>query len=137
MTKKATKTVDASKENGAGPRAPDLDAWPSTTGPRTIQEKIEVVLSNGQPHDLDKLTELGGARGENKRKVTNKEINKMIGAGLVATIPHPEDLRKVLYVWKYFLDETPEPDGLPIWMDADPDEALLQLVADTRPEACR
>jgi len=59
-------------------RAPDLEQWPSTTGPVTQAHKIEEALSSGALMDMSKLIEVTGTVGNSAYKSVHRTVNNLV-----------------------------------------------------------
>jgi len=100
-------------------RAPDLEQWPSTTGPVTQAHKIEEALSKGDAMDMAKLIDVTGTVGNSAYKSVHRTVNNLVKAGLVSPLPHPKDSSKKTYQWSYFTDHEQVTPPLPEWLTLD------------------
>jgi len=100
-------------------RPPDLEQWPSTTGPVTQAHKIELALSNGQQMDMQKLIQATGTVGSSAYKSVNRTVVALVKKGLLSPLPHPKDNSKKIYQWSYFVDNDEVTPPLPSWLQLD------------------
>jgi len=100
-------------------RPPDLEQWPSTGGPVTVQQKIELVLSNGAPWDMQHLIEATAIDGSSAYKNVHRGVTALIKKGLISPSPHPKDNKKKVYTWSYFVDHDERTPELPHWLTLD------------------
>lgn len=114
---KAEPSDNGAEESAA--RAPDLTQWPSTTGPVTIQHKIEEMLSNGTPADMAHIIEGIGVTGTSAYKNVHRGVIALVKKGLVSPLPHPKDNAKKIYQWSYFVDRDEVTPPLPGWLTLD------------------
>jgi len=100
-------------------RPPDLEQWPSTTGPVTQAHKIELALSDGQQMDMEKLISVTGTVGDSAYKSVHRTVIGLVKKGLVSPLPHPKDNSKKIYQWSYFTNEDEVTAPLPSWLQLD------------------
>ena len=109
---------DNGTEAGAA-RPPDLEQWPSTTGPVTQAHKIEEALSNGALMDMAQLILVTGTVGSSAYKSVNRTVVALVKKGLLSPLPHPKDNSKKIYQWSYFTNEDEVTPPLPSWLQLD------------------
>jgi len=108
-------------ENGteSAARPPDLEQWPSTTGPVTQAHKIEEMMSSGAKFDMAQLIEGTGTVGDSAYKSVHRTVIGLVKKGLVSPLPHPKDNSKKIYQWSYFTNEDEVTPPLPGWLQLD------------------